>query len=290
MKNVLVTGANGQLGSEIYKIKNTISKINFIFKDVNNLDITDFNGIKSFFKENKIDFIINCAAYTAVDKAEKEHKTARLINVYGVSNLAEMSEKYNIPIIHISTDYVYSGETNRPMNEEFPENPQSIYGKTKFDGDEILIATTKNFVILRISWLYSSFGSNFVKTMIKHGKEKDSLNVVYDQIGSPTYAGDLAEVIVHILQYFLDNEKIIPGIFHYSNEGTCSWYDFAKEIMNLYQLDCKIEPILTKEYPTPAFRPPYSVLDKEKIKKTYKIKIPYWKESLQKCINQIKEQ
>jgi dTDP-4-dehydrorhamnose reductase len=287
MINVLVTGAKGQLGSELKEIQSLNNQVNFIFTDLDDLDITNFDEIKKFFSLKNIGFIINCAAYTAVDKAEEEFQKARLINVYGVSNLAEMSELYKIPIIHISTDYVFNGQTNVPIQEEFHENPQSVYGKTKYDGEEILAATTSNYIILRTSWLYSPYGNNFVKTMLKYGKEKQELKVVYDQVGSPTYAADLAQVIILILSDYIQNGKIKKGIYHYSNEGVCSWYDFAIEIFEIAKINCKVEPILTKDYPTPALRPAYSVLDKEKIKKTFNISIPHWKKSLEKCIQKI---
>lgn len=282
--NILVTGSNGQLGSELRELKDSITKVNFIFTDVNELDITKFDDVKSFFSKNEIGIILNCAAYTAVDKAENDYKNARLVNVYGVSNLAEMSDLYKIPIIHISTDYVYGGTANRPMEEDFPENPQSAYGKTKFDGEEILMATSENYLTIRTSWLYSSFGNNFVKTMLKLGKEKSSVNVVYDQIGTPTYAYDLANVIITIIHDYISTQNFKAGIYHYSNEGVCSWYDFTLEIMSLAKLNCEVNPILSKDFPAIAERPSYSVLNKFKIKNTFNIKIPHWKTSLEKCL------
>jgi len=288
MIKVLVTGSNGQLGSELKEFKNSVDSVDFVFTDFEELDITDYDKVKSFFEENSnIGLIINCAAYTAVDNAEKEYQKARLINVYGVSNLAEMSELYHIPIIHLSTDYVYGGTANKPISEDFPENPQSVYGKTKFDGEEILMATTNNHLIIRTSWLYSSYGINFVKTILRVAKEKDKINVIYDQVGTPTYAADLAKVIVHIINEYIKTKKIPTGIFHFSNEGVCSWYDFAIEIIKMSKLNCEVLPILTSEYNSAAERPSFSVLNKSKIKETLKITIPYWKNSLERCINKI---
>jgi len=288
MKKILVTGSNGQLGSEIREICSNHNQHNFIFTDIEELNITKMEDVKIFFENNDIDFIINCAAYTAVDKAENDIKNARLVNVLAVSNLAEKSANLNIPIIHISTDYVFSGDSNQPINESTPENPQSIYGKSKYDGEEILIATTYNYIIIRTSWLYSTYGNNFLKTMLRLGNEKQNLNVVFDQIGTPTYAADLANAIIKITNQYFENNEIEYGLYHYSNEGIASWYDFAYEIFEQKEINCKLTPILSSNYPTPAKRPFYSVFDKTKIKKTFDLEIPHWKQSLKICLEKMK--
>lgn len=281
---ILITGASGQLGSEIQKIASQYPDFEFIFTDVQQLDITNQKEVFEFYEKHKYDFIVNCAAYTAVDKAETELELAQNVNVTGVANLAEISKQKNVPIIHVSTDYVYSGENFTPYVESDPTAPQSAYGKTKLDG-ELQVLELNNFMIIRTSWLYSTFGHNFVKTMLRLGKERDSLNVVFDQIGSPTYAHDLAKAILQILEQNKNGLQNFPsGVYNYSNEGVCSWYDFAYEIMRITKTDCKIFPIETKDYPTPAKRPSFSVLNKQKIKKTFNIEIPHWTESLKNCI------
>ena len=271
---ILVTGSNGQLGSELKELLP-----NAIFTDADVLDITNPNAINSFVKNNNIEIIINCAAYTAVDKAEDEHELAQRINCDGPKNLAETGCK----IIHISTDYVFDGKACQPYTPDNKPAPISVYGKTKLAGETAVIESAKEYIIIRTAWLYSSYGNNFVKTMRRLGSERETINVVYDQIGSPTYAKDLAETIVKILPQMNNNTN---GIYHFSNEGVCSWYDFAKEIMELSNLSCKVSPILSAEYPTKATRPFYSVLDKSKLRKTFNISIPHWKESLRKCLKQ----
>ena len=278
---ILVTGSNGQLGSEIKELSKNYS-YNFFFTDRNNIDITSKDNIKAFCKTNNINIIINCAAYTAVDKAELDEINADLINRKAVKKLALVSKELNIKLIHISTDYVFDGKNFKPYVEEFQTNPQGVYGKTKLDGEnEMRDINPKNSIIIRTSWVYSSFGNNFVKTMLHLGKEKEKLGVIFDQVGTPTYARDLAKIILDIIPQ-IQNEKV--EIYNYSNEGVLSWYDFAKEIMKMAKLDCKINPIETFQYPTPAKRPHFSLLNKSKIKSTFNIEIPYWKDSLDECL------
>lgn len=267
---ILVTGANGQLGTELKKLL-----LDAIFTDVGELDITNLDAVKNFVSNNHIETIINCAAYTAVDKAEDDIELAKKINEDGPRNLALSGAK----VIHISTDYVFDGKNYQPYLPEDGTNPISVYGKTKRAGELAVLDNAKVAVIIRTAWLYSAHGNNFVKTMRRLGAEKDSLNVVVDQIGSPTFAGDLAKAIVAILPQMNESNK---GIYHYTNEGVCSWYDFATEIMSLSGLSCKVNPIPSSAYPTKATRPFYSVLSKEKIKNVFNIEIPYWKESLRK--------
>jgi dTDP-4-dehydrorhamnose reductase len=291
MSNFLVTGASGQLGSEIrdlvYEIPNQVGNDDFHFTDKTELDITDQNKLRTFILENNIDTIINCAAYTAVDKAESEQKLADKVNHLAVKNLAMLSNEFGIKLIHISTDYVFDGTNFKPYTEDDTTNPQSVYGKTKLDGEKaILEFNLKNSIIIRTSWVYSYYGANFVKTMLRLGKEKESLGVIFDQVGTPTYAKDLAKAIVDILPQ-IDNKKV--EIYNYSNEGVLSWYDFAKEIMKMAKLDCKIKPIETIEYPTPAKRPHYSLLNKSKIKNDFDIIIPYWKDGLDDCLRRLNE-
>ena len=279
--NILVTGSNGQLGSEIKELSKNYS-YKFFFTNRNNIDITSKDNIKEFCKINNINVIINCAAYTAVDKAESDEINADLINRKAVKKLALVSEELNIKLIHISTDYVFDGKNFKPYIEEFQTNPQGVYGKTKLDGEnEMRDINPKNSIILRTSWVYSSFGNNFVKTMLCLGKEKEELGVIFDQVGTPTYARDLAKIILDIIPQ-IQNEKV--EIYNYSNEGVLSWYDFAKEIMKMVKLNCKINPIETFQYPTPAKRPHFSLLNKSKIKSTFNIEIPYWKDSLDECL------
>lgn len=287
MKTVLITGSKGQLGSELQE-RATYIPCNFILTDFEELDISNSTAIASFFKKNSIDYVINCAAYTAVDKAEVEQEQAKKINTKAVQNLAEICASYAIPLIHISTDYVFDGTNHKPYTEDDRVNPQSVYGSTKLEGERIAMSIHPQTIIIRTSWLYSSYGNNFVKTMIRLGEEKKSLSVIFDQIGSPTYAADLAECILGIIKKIETKKATFkPGIYHYSNEGVCSWFDFAKEIHALSGISCKVSPIETKDYPTPATRPHYSILNKSKIKQTYGIEIPYWKSSLKTCLKKI---
>ena len=293
MHNILVTGSNGQLGSEIKELaSSSLSTIHyplntFHFTDRDNLDITDKNAIENFCSKNNIEVIINCAAYTAVDKAEEDEINAELINHLAVKYLSEISKEKNIKLIHVSTDYVFDGTNFKPYSENDTTNPNSVYGRTKLDGEKAMQEINpNNSIIIRTSWVYSSFGANFVKTMLRLGKEKESLGVIFDQVGTPTYARDLAKTILDILPN-IENKKV--EIYNYSNEGVLSWYDFAKEIMKMAKLDCTINPIETKEYPTTATRPHYSLLNKSKIKKEYNIAIPYWKDSLDECLRKMGE-
>ena len=284
MFNILVTGSNGQVGSEIKELSSNYA-YNFYFTCKSDLDITNEKAIEAFIAKNTITAIINCAAYTAVDKAESEIQQADKINHQAVFHLASIAKEKNIKLIHISTDYVFDGTNYKPYDETDTTNPQSVYGQTKLDGEKALqLLNPENSIIIRTSWVYSSYGNNFVKTMLRLGKERESLGVIYDQVGTPTYAKDLAKSILDILPK-INNKKI--EIYNYSNEGVCSWYDFAKEIMKMAKLTCKVNPIETKEYPTPAKRPHYSLLSKSKIKQTFELSIPHWKSSLEHCLKQI---
>jgi len=287
LKTVLITGSDGQLGSEFQKINQKKLELDFVFTDIDDLDITNLNSLESFFSKKQIDFIVNCAAYTNVDKAESEPEKANAINADALKNLSDISNKHKIPVIHISTDYVFDGESEVPYIEDGEVNPTSVYGKSKLLGENY-IKNAFEYIIIRTSWLYSSYGHNFVKTMLKLGKEKVEISVVSDQTGSPTYAKDLAYVILKILiDSSQDVHSFKSGIYHYSNEGKCSWYEFASEIMNLANIDCKVLPVTTADYPTPTKRPKFSLLNKEKIKKTFNLEIPDWKESLKSALNQI---
>ncbi|CAM4016483.1 dTDP-4-dehydrorhamnose reductase [Arcobacter cloacae] len=284
--NVLVTGSNGQLGSEIKELSKEYS-YNFFFTDRNSIDITNKEDIRNFCQTNNINVIINCAAYTAVDKAQTDEINADLINRKAVKKLALVSQELNIKLIHISTDYVFDGKNFKPYCEEFQTNPQSIYGKTKLDGEnEMRDINPKNSIIIRTSWVYSYYGNNFVKTMLRLGKEKEELGVIFDQVGTPTYAKHLATTILDILPK-IENSKV--EIYNYSNEGVLSWYDFAKEIMKMAKLNCKVKAIETYQYPTPAKRPHFSLLNKNKIKTTFNIEIPYWKDGLDDCLRRLGE-
>ena len=286
MFNILVTGSNGQVGSEIKELSDKYPYV-FYFTNRDNLDITNEKVIKEFIVKNNITAIINCAAYTAVDKAESEIQQADKINHQAVFHLASIAKEKNIKLIHISTDYVFDGTNHKPYIETDTTNPQSVYGQTKLDGEKALqIMNPTNSIIIRTSWVYSSYGNNFVKTMLRLGRERESLGVIYDQVGSPTYAKDLAKAILDILPK-INNTK--TEIYNYSNEGVCSWYDFAKEIMKMANLSCKVNPIETSQYPTPAKRPHYSLLNKLKIKNDYTIDIPYWKDSLVECLKKLGE-
>ncbi len=283
--NILITGANGQLGSEIRELSPLYKNLNFTFTDIDELDITNYDALGKYFAKNKFQCIINCAAYTAVDKAESEKAKAIQINATAVKYLSEFSSSQNALLVHISTDYVFDGRNCKPYSEGDMTNPKSVYGKTKLDGEVEVIFNAHKSIIIRTSWLYSSYGSNFVKTIIKAAKEKGALNVVYDQIGNPTYAKDLAKTILDIVPTYHANNK--SEIFNYSNEGVTSWYDFAREITEFAKIQCTITPIETKDYPTAAVRPQYSVLNKSKIKKQFNLVIPHWKDSLKECIRKI---
>ena len=289
IKKILVTASTGQLGREIVELGSKFERLDFTFLKRSILDLSNLEAVENYFEHNKFDAIINTAAYTAVDKAEEEIEAAKAINTDFVKKLAEIAKKNTIQLIHISTDYVFDGKNYQPYSENDPTAPQGIYGRTKLDGEDAIIALNPaNSVIIRTSWLYSSFGSNFVKTMLTLGEEKNELGIIFDQIGTPTYAKDLAMVILEGIHSSKFKNKSCE-IYHYSNEGVCSWYDFAKEIFNLSNIDIKVNPIETKDYPTPAKRPNYSILNKSKIKNEFNINIPYWKDSLKECLESLKD-
>jgi dTDP-4-dehydrorhamnose reductase len=285
---ILVTGANGQLGSEIRALASSYANFNFFFADVVEVDICDYKALKKYVLDNGIQAVINCAAYTAVDNAEADVIAATNINVSGVGNLVAVIGEVNGKLIHISTDYVFDGNQYKPYIEEDKVNPTSVYGKTKLAGEQKVLNASVNGIVIRTSWLYSSFGNNFVKTMMRLGNEREVLGVVFDQVGTPTYAKDLAVVCLNIL---FKKEQInqYGNLYHYSNEGVASWYDFSLAIMQLANIDCKVKPIETKEYPTPAKRPFYSVLNKSKIKSDFQIEIPFWRDSLNSCIRKLQK-
>jgi len=276
--NILVTGSKGQLGNELKKRIALLPNANFLFTDVEDLDITKEDDVNDFFKKNQIDFVVNCAAYTAVDKAETEHNSALAVNCQAVTNLAEACSKYNCFFIHISTDYVFNGYGHKPYREIDVMEPVSFYGVSKWRGEQA-VRTAEKGIIIRTSWLYSNFGNNFVFTMQKLGASKETVNVVYDQVGTPTFAGHLAEAIWKIIPQLTDWKEGVQ-VYHFSNEGVCSWYDFAKEIMQQCKLKCQVFPIESKDFPTPATRPFYSVLNKTKIKQRFGLSIPHWKDGL----------
>ncbi len=294
MKNaikILVTGANGQLGSELQYLSNQYPNYEFIFTDVDTLDITKSGNAEKFVEDNPVDFIINCAAYTAVDKAEEDRDNAFLINTVAVDYLVDAAAKSNACLIHISTDYVFDGSENIPYDEESPTFPKTLYGDTKNEGEKLVLYADINALIIRTSWLYSTFGNNFVKTMLRLGNDKDEIGVVSDQIGTPTYARDLAKAILDIISKLkIDNDNNTQEIYHYTNEGVASWYDFACEIFRYENINCKVKSIGTSQFPTLAKRPPYSVLDKSKIKKDFNIEIPYWVDSLWDMLNEMRGQ
>ncbi len=281
---ILVTGANGQLGSEL-RLLAPSSDMEFIFTDIGELDLTDTGAVHDFFNSHKIDFCINCAAYTAVDKAEDDKEMAEAINVGTVRNLARACSLHGSTLVHISTDFVFDGKAWVPYTEEDLPNPVSVYGQTKLYGEQAALGENPQTIIIRTSWLYSTFGNNFVKTMLRLGKERNKLSVISDQIGTPTYAADLALAIMHIINELPEKENHEKrGIFHYSDEGVASWYDFAKAIFDIESIEIDLKPIDTADYPTPAKRPHYSVMNKSKIKNTFGLAIPYWRDSLKKCL------
>ncbi|WP_148571616.1 dTDP-4-dehydrorhamnose reductase [Aliarcobacter cryaerophilus] len=284
--NILVTGSNGQVGSEIKELSGNYT-YNFFFTDRSNIDITNKDDIRNFCQTNNINVIINCAAYTAVDKAESDIENADSINRKAVKKLSIIAKELDIKLIHISTDYVFDGKNFKPYVEEFQTNPQSVYGKSKLDGEnEMRDINPLNSIIIRTSWVYSYYGNNFVKTILRLGKEKEELGVIFDQVGTPTYAKDLALAILNIIPQ-IENHKV--EIYNYSNEGVLSWYDFAKEIMKMAKLSCKVKPIETYQYPTPAKRPHFSLLNKSKIKSKLNLEIPYWKDGLDDCLKRLGE-
>lgn len=282
MSNILVTGANGQLGSELRELAPRFKNYNFFFTGVKELDICKHKEVADFIEVNQINSIINCAAYTAVDKAEEDFELADKINHLAVANFAQIAKDHHIKLVHISTDYVFDGTNYKPYTETDTPNPQSVYGKTKLAGEQaIQLINPANTVIIRTSWVYSKYGNNFVKTMLRLGKERDVLNVVSDQIGTPTNAADLANAIFTIIPK-IKNEGV--EVYHYSNEGVCSWYDFAKAIFEIKGIAIKVDPIESSQYPTPAERPFYSVLNKSNIKKTFLLDLPFWRDSLKNVL------
>ena len=283
--NILLTGCNGQLGNEIQLLEKDYGQHRFFNTDVAELDITNQLAVADFVGRNEIDGIINCAAYTAVDKAEDNKELCTTLNTVAPAYLAAAVEKRGGWIVQVSTDYVFNGKAHKPYVETDTPSPDSVYGSTKLAGELGVQKFCKRAMVIRTAWLYSTFGNNFVKTMIRLGKERAELGVVFDQIGTPTYAGDLAKAIMTAVE-----KGIKPGVYHFSNEGVTSWYDFTKAIHRIAGITtCKVRPIHTREYPTPANRPHFSVLDKTKIKETYDMEIPYWEESLHKCIEKLKD-
>lgn len=280
IKNVLITGCNGQLGNEMQLLAKENAQYTYFFTDVEELDITDENAVDEFVSKNEIDCIVNCAAYTAVDKAEENETFCNVLNNVAPGYLAKAVGQRGGCMVQVSTDYVFDGTNHTPYTEDEPTCPNSVYGRTKLAGEQSVMTACKNAMVIRTAWLYSTFGNNFVKTMIRLGKEKQELGVIFDQVGTPTYARDLAVAIFAAI-----NKGVVPGIYHFSNEGVISWYDFTKAIHRIAGINsCKVRPLHTSEYPTPAARPHYSVLDKTKIKAAYGIEIPYWEESLKECI------
>ena len=283
--NILVTGSNGQLGSEIKDLEAKFTDFKFFFMDLPELDICNSGKLNIFIKDNNINTVINCAAYTAVDKAEQDSEIAKKVNATGVLNLVNALEKVDGKLIHISTDYVFDGNNFLPYKELDQVNPIGVYGNTKRSGELAVINSDIDAVVLRTSWLYSAYGTNFVKTMLRLGNERDELGVIFDQVGSPTNASDLAKTCLDILAYSKETNINAKGnLYHFSNEGVASWYDFSIAIMTLGKVNCHVKPIETKDYPTPAKRPHFSVLNKSKIKNDFEIDIPYWRDSLAKCI------
>lgn len=287
-KNILITGANGQLGNEMRRL-GAVSPNNYIYTDVAELDITDAAAVSRFVRDNGVNVIVNCAAYTNVDKAESDEATAELINATAVENLAKAMKQADGTLFHVSTDYVFGNEGNTPRTEDMPLNPLGVYGRTKLRGEQAIAEVGCKAVIIRTAWLYSEFGNNFLKTMMRLTAEREQLNVVFDQVGTPTYAGDLALAIFSIIEgdIYAGNE----GVYHFSNEGVCSWYDFATEIaVAAGNSACKVQPCHSDEFPSPVKRPSFSVLDKTKIKTTFGIEIPHWRDSMLYCIKRLKQQ
>jgi dTDP-4-dehydrorhamnose reductase len=284
--NILVTGGDGQLGRSLRKCSASYPDQKFIFTDIADLDLTDTRKTEAFVAEARPDILINCAAYTAVDKAEENAALAMKVNAEVPGNLARICSVKGIKMIHISTDYVFDGRSYRPYTETDPCNPVSVYSKSKYQGEQEILKQDTRGVIFRTSWLYSEYGNNFVRTILARGKELGKLSVVYDQVGGPTYAGDVAKVILDIIPQISGKEPM--EIFHYANEGAVSWYDFAAAIIELSGIDCRLMPVETKDYPAPATRPPYSVFNKTKIKERFGIEIPYWRDSLKTCLDEIK--
>ena len=283
---LLITGAYGQLGNEMRVALERYPHLESIFTDVDTLDITDKNAVDAFVALHQPNVLINCAAYTAVDKAEDDLALCYKINCDAVRNLGEVAQAHGIRVIHISTDYVFDGTSHIPYTEDMAVSPTNVYGKSKLAGERELRKACPGAIIIRTSWLYSGFGNNFVKTMLRLGSERSQLKVIFDQIGTPTYAADLADSILQII----DSEKFVPGIYHFSNEGVCSWYDFTKMIFKLAHVECEVLPIESKDYAVRTPRPHYSVLNKSKLKSTYNQTIPYWMDGLERCLHVLQSQ
>lgn len=282
MKKILVTGSNGQLGSQLKLAVSGLNDIDFLFTDLPELNITIESEVEAVLDKFNPDWVINCAAYTAVDKAESETDQANLLNADAPALLANLTDKHKCRLIHLSTDYVFGGDGSTPYKENHPKNPHGVYAQSKSLGEDLVLVNNPRSLIIRTSWLYSVYGNNFMKTVLRICAEKSAMRVVCDQTGTPTWAGDLVDGIISLVQM-----DASPGIYHYSNEGVCSWYDFAKAIAEIKGIDCTIRPIQTIDYPTPATRPYYSALDKSLFKKTTGIEIPWWYDSLRKCLNQL---
>ncbi|MEA1896378.1 MAG: dTDP-4-dehydrorhamnose reductase [Bacteroidota bacterium] len=289
MIKILTTGAKGQLGKEVQKYSQNMQNYEFSFIDVDELDLKDPTSTQNYFSSNKFDYLINCAGYTAVDKAEEEEDAAFLINADALSHIIDNIRAHGTRLIHISTDYVFDGKGKAPYPEDFPTHPESAYGRSKLAGEEICL-NYKQGMVIRTSWLYSSHGHNFVKSILKKGREQDVLKVVDDQFGTPTYAGHLAQALISIIDTVEQEEKpFIPGIFHYTNEGSCTWFEFATKIKSIIDLPCSIIPVKSTEYILPAKRPAYSILSKEKIITHYNLNIPQWEEGLKICLDELEE-
>lgn len=285
---ILITGGKGQVGQCFQELAERIRGPRFMFVDVQELDVTDARAVKSFFKKNpEITWVVNCAAFTAVDRAETEPVLAKKINVAGAKNLAAACCENGIPFIHLSTDYVYHNKQNTPFREGDAESPKGVYAKTKLLGDRAALAANPATLILRTSWVYSAFGQNFVKTMLRLGRERNELRIVFDQIGTPTYAPDIVSTVLEIIDAVNTgrvSKEAMRGVFHFSNEGVTSWYDFTAAIFEMKKIGCRVLPIRSSEYPTPAERPPFSVLDKAKIKTVFGVEIPHWRDGLERCL------
>jgi len=289
LKRVLVTGKNGQLGLSIAKIAQDYPQYDMTFVGRDQLDLSQSQKIIEYFQSKTFNVIINCAAHTAVDKAESDPEIAIQVNYLAVKQMAKIAKDQNAILIHISTDYVFNGKNHKPYVETDPVDPINLYGQTKLKGEQSIYIIQPKGMVIRTSWLYSEFGDNFVKTMLRLGKERENLDVIYDQVGSPTFAGDLAKAIFDMLSRSFQFGTESLQTFHFSNEGICSWYDFAKTIFELSNIHCRVNPIETKDYPTPAKRPHYSVLNKLKIRQGYMLEISYWKDSLATCLNELEK-
>lgn len=288
-KRILVTGSKGQLGQSILKLSEEFKGFEFVFISYDELDLSQSESISNYFKSNKFNIIINCAAYTAVDKAESEPDLADKVNHIAAREIAKAAKEQDAALVHVSTDYVFSGHAFIPYVESDETEPENVYGKTKLDGELAVKEVNPKGLILRTSWVYSEYGNNFVKTMLRLGEERDELGVIFDQIGAPTYAGDLAETILEIIRHEAFNDlSPADDVYHYSNEGVASWYDFAEAIFEIVEHKCNVNPIETKEYPAPAVRPAYSLMNKKKIRMKFGLTIPYWKDSLRLCLRRMK--